>query len=637
MAVEETIKIKADATDAVKAIKKLEDSMEKLQKAQKEQAEQNLQALKKVEKSNKKTASATSKLAKGFKGVGLAMKAAGFGLIMKLVDKLTEGLMSNQQVADAVNTVFTAIGLVAKQLTDALFSVFQKVSDATGGFDAMQKVVINLLKIAFTPLKLAFLGIKGAIQGAQLMWEQSWFGGGDEARIAELKEGLAETGEQIKQAGKDAVEAGKQVVTNMGEAIGEVSMLVTESIDAVTEVVDNLDAQQIASDAKRLVALKKNYELIALQQQRLVEEYDRAAEELRQIRDDEQLSIKDRMKANEDLGKVLEEQAEAEKATVRARIGAIQEEIRLKGSSQELTNELYQLNTELAAVDAKVAGFKSEQLTNQNALIKEQQELTKATAESESMLDLDRKRFAAEQEKITLDRLEALRVVMEEEKKIELERLQNQIDLFKEGTQARIDAQIAYNERKQELEQELKTNENAINAERSKNQIKWEELTQAEKLDIISTGFKNLSSILGEESAAGKAAAISAATIDTFNSATASYNSLAGIPVIGPALGAAAAGAAIVSGIANVKKIAATKTPGGKSAGATPSISGGGRPGAGGGGQAPAFNMIGSSGTNQLADAISGQQDKPVRAYVTSNEVTTAQGLERSAVQEATL
>ena len=51
---------------------------------------------------------------------------------------------------------------------------------------------------------------------------------------------------------------------------------------------------------------------------------------------------------------------------------------------------------------------------------------------------------------------------------------------------------------------------------------------------------------LGEQTAAGKAAAIAAATISTYQSAQDSYKALAGIPIIGPALGAAAAAAAIV-------------------------------------------------------------------------------------------
>jgi hypothetical protein len=56
-----------------------------------------------------------------------------------------------------------------------------------------------------------------------------------------------------------------------------------------------------------------------------------------------------------------------------------------------------------------------------------------------------------------------------------------------------------------------------------------------------------------------KAAQIAQTIINTYSSATAAFQSLAGIPVVGTALGIAAAGAAIAAGLANVEKITQTK------------------------------------------------------------------------------
>ncbi len=52
---------------------------------------------------------------------------------------------------------------------------------------------------------------------------------------------------------------------------------------------------------------------------------------------------------------------------------------------------------------------------------------------------------------------------------------------------------------------------------------------------------------------------------------------------------------------------------------------------------APAFNIVGQSDTSQLAEAITGQTQAPIKAYVVSNEVTTAQSLDRNIVQGATI
>lgn len=66
----------------------------------------------------------------------------------------------------------------------------------------------------------------------------------------------------------------------------------------------------------------------------------------------------------------------------------------------------------------------------------------------------------------------------------------------------------------------------------------------------------------GENKAAfetGKAVSIATATVDTYEAAQKSFNAMADIPLIGPALGAVAAAAAVASGIMRVKKIKDTK------------------------------------------------------------------------------
>ena len=61
-------------------------------------------------------------------------------------------------------------------------------------------------------------------------------------------------------------------------------------------------------------------------------------------------------------------------------------------------------------------------------------------------------------------------------------------------------------------------------------------------------------------------------------------------------------------------------------------------PSNGGGGGAsvpPAFNVVGASDTNQLADAIGGQSRQPSRAYVVASDVSTAQALDRNIITES--
>lgn len=111
----------------------------------------------------------------------------------------------------------------------------------------------------------------------------------------------------------------------------------------------------------------------------------------------------------------------------------------------------------------------------------------------------------------------------------------------------------------------------------AKDQEKIEKLKMDTTLNVASSTLNSLSSILGTETAAGKAAAVASATIDTYKAANAAYSSLAGIPIVGPGLGAAAATAAIVAGIANVKNILSVDTlssaAGSNISSATPTVS----------------------------------------------------------------
>jgi len=51
----------------------------------------------------------------------------------------------------------------------------------------------------------------------------------------------------------------------------------------------------------------------------------------------------------------------------------------------------------------------------------------------------------------------------------------------------------------------------------------------------------------------------------------------------------------------------------------------------------PSFNVVGASAGNQLAEAIAGQEQKPIKAFVVSREVTSAQELDRNAIRDASI
>jgi hypothetical protein len=92
------------------------------------------------------------------------------------------------------------------------------------------------------------------------------------------------------------------------------------------------------------------------------------------------------------------------------------------------------------------------------------------------------------------------------------------------------------------------------------------------ELDMQSAGyfFGQMAAMMNSHNRAafeiGKISAKGKAIIDAFGAANGAYNALASIPYVGPVLGAAAAAAALVAGMANVAAINAQKFGGGEAA-----------------------------------------------------------------------
>lgn len=130
-----------------------------------------------------------------------------------------------------------------------------------------------------------------------------------------------------------------------------------------------------------------------------------------------------------------------------------------------------------------------------------------------------------------------------------------------------------------------------------------------------------------------KAIGIAQALIQTYQSAQGAYLSQLSIPTPdAPIRAKIAAGVATAVGLANVAAISAQKFN--YSGASTPSFSGGGGASIGGTEpQPPAFNVVGQSGFNQLAMTLGDQP--PIKTFVVSQDVTTAQQLNNAIVQTA--
>lgn len=163
---------------------------------------------------------------------------------------------------------------------------------------------------------------------------------------------------------------------------------------------------------------------------------------------------------------------------------------------------------------------------------------------------------------------------------------------------------------------------------------KIDELETQSKIEQAERGaalLSNISELIGKDTAAGKVAAVAATTINTYAAAQAAFLNAQKNPIsiLGPAYPYISAGLAIAGGLKNVQAILSVPTPSGSGGSSTGGVTSA-PPSA-----PPQFNVVGTSGTNQIAQTLGNQQ--PVKAYVVANDVSTQQSLDRNIVKTATI
>ena len=601
MAEQVQVELEVETKQAEKNVDDLTGGIKDLTKAVEQGNEQTAAGLKSIEETSKTTG-------EGVKGIGNAIKAAGVGLFLIALESMKELFMQNQQVADAVGAAFEGLALVFNDVFGLLTGGQESVKKLGDAFDKYFGQPIKTATQAFEKFGDAFSKI---------------FGGDFSGALESAQEGFSGLGDAISQTGDGFVEAA------------------TDAAEYAVELKDAAVANvQLAKEAQKAEVVNAG----------LLEKYDRQAEQQRQIRDEERNSITDRIAANVELGRILEEQntkmLENAKTVERAAQVAY-------NRNKSLENEiaLITAKNEVMAVEATVEGFRSEKLANDLALDRERVELINTEAESVSNLGFEKRKFDAEQEKNAVKRIEKLKEINEEEKIVEAERLQAIVDNANIGTQAKVDAQIALDEFMQTSRQESITLEKEyteeLAAEEQKRKdaelaafVNTKEIAMA-KVGVLQNGLGVLKGVTEGNLKLQKAIIVAeaAASIGQIIMSTQVANAKAAalVPPTGfpfTAINTANAAIGIAATIASSKKALSAIGEGGSIA-SEATISSPSTRGDSFESQAPEFNIVGTSGANQIADVVASQA--PVKAYVVANDVTTAQALDRNIVESATL
>ena len=564
-------------------------------------------------------------VAGGFKMMGTALKAAGIGLALAAFGLLKQLFEENQKVVDTFNIAFESLAIA---FNDFFNYISKNVETISGFFKKLFDDPLESVKALGNAIKDNIIErVKSALEVFGYLGKamQKLFAGDFKGAI-----------EEVKNAGTEFVD----VLTGVDNSVEKATEIISDGVDAL---VDYTKSTVEAATAN--VELKKQAELAAVANQGLIEKYDLQAESLRQIRDDERKSIAERKKANDELAVVLDQQEKAMLSNAKISLRAAQAELKKDKNNIEFKKAVMEAENELAAVRAQVAGFRSEQQSNDLALSKEELEMNNSKLESENNLAIERKRFNAEQIQDEKKRLLELQKIDVEEQEIETARLQTVIDNANAGTQAKIDAEIAFNEFKEESRQQNLTRDKEI-ADLTLSAEEQTKKTRQENLDAFEIAaqttmnaliaINELTQAFAKEDEASqkkafevnKAIGIANAIINTSVGVS---KALASAP---PPLNFINAAIVTASGVAAVKNIQKTQFNSSSFDTTAPSTSSGSGGANTSPSQAPSFNVVGQSGFNQVAGALGQQQ--PVQAFVVAGDVTSAQQLQNNTITQAT-
>jgi hypothetical protein len=516
---------------------------------------------------------------KGLKAMRIAFLATGIGAFVIAITSLVAAFTQSEEGQEKLQRGLKMLGAVVKQVMDSFADLGEGIIEAvTNPKKALEDLGNGLLKFLKNPIDTVVGAFKDAKDSATNFIEET------------KKEVLAM--DEITKARQKAHHIERDLQVERAKANREINDIRLKAEDRENQ-----------SAAQRIVLLRKAQKI---------------EEEITQKEIDAKTLL-----------------IEAQKQEMAQGKNTIQDKDKLAKMQAELINlDTKKLRSQRLLQTQITTAIREENRIKEEAAKEEQAKIDEENKKKEEKIqkDKDDEQKRLEGIKEIKDNFEAMvaeeNAIKEEEKAIlEKEKALKELDDLN-ATEEQKAAIIAYWDnqiligKKKDTDAETKLNEDVSKA----------------KLDVAKRSMALIGELAGRGSKIGKAMAIGQATISGIEGVQNAFSTAQESPVTAlfPAYPYIQAGLAGAFSALQIQKIASTKADG-KGATPSPTVSGGG-----GGAPAmpsapPAFNVIGQGGTSQLAEAIGSQESRPTRAYVVSNDVTTAQGLERNIVEGATI
>lgn len=565
----------------VKSVEELQKEMSKLGKETKEVAREN-SILAKGKAMFNDFKDGVKGVTAGFKGLKGAIAATGLGLLLTTIASLVSYFQNSEEGSRKLAIAMEALGIITGKIQDFFAALGEKIFWA---FTHPKEALMSFVDLVKQNIINRFEGLLELLpklgEAISLLFQGKFKAAGKTAAdaVGKVVLGVEDVTDKVGAAAEAVVEFGQTVVKEVKAAV-----------EVATQLVDQFRA--IRDEQQRLIVENAQLNKEMETQQKIAEDTNRSYEE--------------RKTALEALG-----QAQVKLAENLANQAKLEEEnLKLQIAQEGNYEKREELETQLA-------------------------EATAARIDAETALEtrrLDAARITVELENEELARKQSIRDKLKE---MELEDIEDQFAQAEAQLEAQRQADIAELEQLKATEAEkAKVNEFYSNQKKKlkEQEAKFEEMLQKQvseaNLQVASQALGAVSKLVGENTAAGKAAAIAATTIDTYLGAQKAYTSqlIPGDPS-SPIRAAIAAGVAVAGGLANVAAIVKTQTPGtggGGGGGSTPS-----RP------SIPSFNPEDALAESQVGQDQEGQTvgidgnaagNAPViKAYVVAEEMSSQQ------------
>ena len=565
----------------VKSVEELQKEMSKLGKETKKVAQENT-ILAKGKQAFNDMKSSIKGVTAGFKGLKGAIMATGLGALVVLLGSLVAYFQNSEEGSRKLKIAMEALSVITGKVVEFFSSLGEKIMWA---FTHPKQALIdfkNLLVANITERIQSLIDMFGYL-GSAIM---KVFKGDFEGAL-----------EDVKSAGGEFVDT----LTGVDNSLEKIAETAVTTFNTIKKEVN--DAIAVAT------ALVDQFRNIRNEQQRLVvenAELNKEMETQQKIAEDTTRSYDERKAALERVGEAQVKLAE--NLAYQAKLE--EQNLRLQIQSESNYEKREELETALA-------------------------EATAARIDAETALEtrrLDAARITVELENEELARKQSINDKLRE---MEIEEIDNifrhaeaQLEAQRQADLAELDQLKATEAEKEKVNQFYSGQKKKLKQEEAMFEMMLQKQVSDANLQVASQALGAVSALVGENTAAGKAAAIAATTIDTYLGAQKAYTSqlIPGDPT-SPIRAAIAAGVAVAGGLANVAAIVRTKTPG----------TGGGSAGAGSAPtrpSAPTFDP-----TAALAEASEGQisagqvgidpnapGNAPViKAYVVAEEMSSQQ------------